>query len=53
LNDASERKQEFEAAQRMAAIVESSDDAIIGMTLDGFVTSWNPAVERTLGALRT
>jgi PAS domain S-box-containing protein len=36
-------------AQRLAAIVESSDEAIIGRTLDGIVTSWNPASEKIYG----
>jgi PAS domain S-box-containing protein len=47
--DVSEQRQAFEAAQRVARIVESSDDAIIGFTPDGIVTSWNPAAEKMYG----
>jgi PAS domain-containing protein len=35
--------------QLYAAIVNSSDDAIAGLTVDGVVTSWNPAAERMYG----
>jgi len=48
-HDLTEQRKAFEVAQRMAAMVEHSDDAIIGATPEGIVTSWNPAAEWLYG----
>ena len=47
--DVTEQRKAFEAAQTMAAVVEFSGEAIMTSTLDGIITSWNPAAERLYG----
>ena len=47
--DVSLRKQAEDKNLRLASIVESSDDAIIGKSLDGMITSWNKGAEKVYG----
>jgi len=49
VRDTTDQRQAFEATQQMAAIIEHSDDAITGKTLDGIISTWNPAAERMYG----
>jgi PAS domain S-box-containing protein len=47
--DLTDRRRAEEGICRLASIVESSDDAIIGTSLDGIIETWNPAAQRLYG----
>jgi PAS domain S-box-containing protein len=49
VRDITERKQSEEARFRHAAIVESSDDAIMSLGMDAVITSWNAGAQRMYG----
>ena len=44
-----ERATATEVANRLATLMESSFDAIVGLAIDGTITSWNPGAERLYG----
>ena len=48
-NDVTEARRAYEARQYLASIVDSSEDAIVGKTLEGVVTAWNNAAETMFG----
>jgi PAS domain S-box-containing protein len=49
IRDVSERRRAQEGLSRLAAIVAASADGILTKTLDGIITTWNPACERLFG----
>jgi PAS domain S-box-containing protein len=49
IRDITERKASETALVRLAAMVESSDDAIIGTDLNSIITSWNKGAEKVFG----
>ena len=49
--DITQRKEDELSRSRLAAIVESSEDAIVSMSLDGIAITWNQGAERLYGYL--
>ena len=49
IRDITERKQSEELASHLASMIQASDDAIIGKSMDGTIVSWNPGAERLFG----
>jgi two-component system, cell cycle sensor histidine kinase and response regulator CckA len=47
--DITQRKKAEEDLRMAAAIVEATEDAVIGMSLDGTILTWNPSAERIYG----
>ena len=49
IRDITERKKAEDVRRTLAAIVQSSDDAILSMSRNGVITSWNPGAQRLYG----
>ncbi|MGN6553699.1 MAG: sensor histidine kinase [Verrucomicrobiota bacterium] len=52
VRDITERKEAEKALSYYAAIIESTEDAVVGKTLDGLITSWNKGAETLFGYSR-